>query len=185
MKRRALILMAAVTITGAAGFAALAGGNATGQPAGVYTIAAPTLVQVQASTHNSESSRGCGTPVTPTVGSEFDGTIENGAGSYLGPLHVPQGSVVTTFKLIAHDFTTPGNVFAFLARKAVVSQADLNGGYNVLASVQSKGAVNSVRVFTTKSIHHGAIDNGSFAYFVEVVNCDSTIEPIALQIAYT
>jgi hypothetical protein len=186
-KRLLLTLSALATVifssTGSLLWVNLADGQV--KPLGVaYTIATPTLVQVTASTHNGGSVAVCGAPVPATAGSEYDGVIENGAGSYLGAVHLPQGATVTRFELTAHDNTTPADVFAFLVRKNITPQKDFVLGYDVLASVRSNGAVNSARAFSTTSIRHGVIDNHSFGYFVELVNCDSTINPIALQIGY-
>ena len=50
---------------------------------------------------------------------------------------------------------------------------------------QSSGAGGLVRQFSTTSFHDALIDDNSYTYYVEVVNCAATIDPIGVQVTYT
>jgi hypothetical protein len=163
----------------------LSQGAATGATAGTLTIAAPTLVAETSSTHNGGASPVCGSSVPSQTGHEFNGTLQDAAGSLLGAVSLPQGATVTKFSATAHDNTDPGDVYAFLVRKSALKQNLFTGKYTVMATVNSTGAVDQARKFATAAITNAGIDNTSFAYFVEVVNCDSTIQPIAVQVSYS
>jgi hypothetical protein len=179
--------MRAVLAVGAAGLIAwmFLAQVAVGATAGTLTIGAPTLVQLQSSTHNGGLTPVCGSHVDPVAGSEGQGVIQDGRGSYIGAVQLPQGATVTSLRLTAHDNTDPGDVFAFLVRKSALAQPGFTNKYNVMASVGSSGAQDSARQFSTSTIKNAATGNDKWGYWVELVNCDSTIQPTAVQIGYT
>jgi hypothetical protein len=158
---------------------------AIGATAGTLTIGAPTLVQLPSSSHNGGASPACGAHVDPVAGTEGQGVIQDGRGSYVGAVQLPQGATVTSLSVTAHDNTDPGDVYAFLVRKSALKQSSFVGKYDVLADVHSSGFQDKARKFTTTSVSNALIDNASYAYWVELVNCDSTIQPTAVQIGYS
>ena len=181
MKNRTTIVFG-TAVAGLIAWMLLSQGAAVGATAGTLTLPAPTMVQVAGSSHNSSS---CGSQVGPQAGSEGQGVIQNGDGSYLGAVNLPQGSTVTSLRLTAHDFTDPGDVFAYLVRKSAKAQNSFTAKYDVLATIKSNGAVDTARRFTTTAISDAVIDNTSYGYWVEMVNCDETIQPTAVQVGYT
>lgn len=186
MRNRLLLGVCAGMFTVVGGMAfVLAQGSASGVTTGTFTIGAPTLIQVASSTHNGSLNPVCGSQIGATAGSEFNGVLENGAGSYIGGVHVPQGATITALGLTAQDFTSPADVHVFLVRKSALAQANFTGKYSVVASVSSSGAVDQARLFSSSTITNPVVDNSEFAYYVEMVNCDETIQPIAIQITYT
>jgi hypothetical protein len=183
--RRRISAILAMAVLGVAAWVLVAQVAAVGATAGTLTIGAPTLVQLQSSTHNGGLSPACGSHVDPVAGTEGQGVIQDGRGSYVGAVQLPQGATVTSLSVTAHDFTDPGDVYAFLVRKSALKQSLFIGKYNVLADVHSTGAQDKARKFTSTSISNGGIDNSAYGYWVELVNCDSTIQPTAVQIGYT
>jgi hypothetical protein len=181
MRNRTTIVFG-TAVAGLVAWMLLSQGAAVGATAGTLTIGAPTMVQVAGSSHNSSS---CGSKVGPLAGEEGQGVIQNGDGSYLGAVNLAQGSTVTSLRLTAHDNTDPGDVFAYLVRKSAKAQAGFTGKYDVMATIKSNGAVDSARRFTTTAISNAVIDNPSYGYWVELVNCDSTIQPTSVQVEYT
>src|SRR5256885_2330999 len=134
MRIRTVIGLAAIT-AGLVAWLLLSQGSATGATAGTLTIAAPALVAETSSTHNGGVSPVCGSSVPSQTGHEFQGTLQDAAGSLLGAVTLPQGATVTKFSVTAHDNTDPGDVYAFLVRKSALKQNQFTGKYAVLASV--------------------------------------------------
>jgi len=184
MKVRTVIGPGAIA-AGLVAWLLLAQGAATGATAGTLSIAAPALVAETSSTHNGGATPVCGSSIPSQTGHEFNGTLQDAAGSLIGAVTLPQDATVTKFSATAHDNTEPGDVYAFLVRKSALKQNAFTGKYAVMASVHSTGSVDQARKFATAAITNAVIDNTSYAYFVEVVNCDSTIQPIALQVSYS
>jgi hypothetical protein len=184
MRSRISAILAAAVV-GLVAWMAFAQVAAVGATAGTLTIGAPTLVQLQSSTHNGGISPACGSHVDPVAGTEGQGVIQDGRGSYVGAVQLPQGATVTKLSLTAHDNTDPGDVYAFLVRKSALAQGGFTNKYNEMASVGSSGAVDSARQFATTTIKNAPIDNGKWSYWVELVNCDSTIQPTAIQVGYS
>jgi hypothetical protein len=75
---------------------------------------------------------------------------------------------------------------AYLIRKRITSGlSPAKSGYLVMAAIHSSGAVlDTLRRFGTASIKDATIDNTRFMYYVELVNCATTVEPFAIQIVY-
>jgi hypothetical protein len=89
--------------------------------------------------------------------------IQEGRGSYVGAVQLPQGATVTSLSVAAHDFTDPVDVYAFLVRKSALKQSLFTGKYDVLADVHSTGAQDKARMLTSTSISNGGIDNSAYA----------------------
>jgi hypothetical protein len=184
MKVRTVIGLGAI-VASLLAWLLLAQSAATGATAGTLTIASPALVAETSSTHNGGASPVCGSSVPSQTGHEFNGTLQDAAGSLLGAVTLPQSATVDKFSVTAHDNTDPGDVYAFLVRKSALKQNAFTGKYTVMASVNSTGAVDQARKFASAAITNPVIDTTSYGYFVEVVNCDSTIQPIAVQVSYS
>jgi hypothetical protein len=165
--------------------ATCAGFLAVGGAVAMFVTQGQASGATQASTHNGNLNPVCGSQIAPVTGSEFNGVTENGAGSYLGAIELPQGATITSLGFTAHDFTDPADASVFLIRKGALAQTSFTGKYSVVASVSSSGAVDQARHFSSSTIKNPVVDNFHFAYFVELVNCDDTIQPTAVQVDYT
>ena len=76
-------------------------------------IAAPTFVPRDYSVHNHQGSSVCGSFVAHNgEGGENGGDLDNGGGSYLAFLRLPQGVTVRSFSLFANDFDDANDVHA-------------------------------------------------------------------------
>lgn len=179
--RRSLAVVAAL-VAAVAVFAMVGSSSlATGQVTNSFSISAATFASRNASTNDGA----CGDPVPPSTGEENRGSLSEATGSFLAPVHLPQGAVIERLSLYVHDFTDPADAHAFLVRKKIADGIGYTSGYLVMGVAESSGFEDSERRFTDRSIKNGVVDNSSFAYFVELVNCDSTIQPIAVEVVYT
>jgi hypothetical protein len=161
------------------------GGTSRASPQRV-NIAAPAFVPRDYSVHNHGTSV-CGSFVAHNgEGGENGGDLDNGAGSYLAYLRLPQGVTVRNFSLFANDNDDANDVHAYLIRKKIANNLTPKSlGYKVMATASSSGAVNDVmRQFTDSSVGGAVIDNTTYMYQVELVVCPVT-EPFAVRISYT
>jgi hypothetical protein len=150
-------------------------------------IAAPTFVPRDYSVHNRQGASVCGSFVAHNgEGGENGGDLDNGAGSYLAFLRLPQGVRIRSFSLFANDFDDANDVHAYLIRKKIANNlAPKSAGYKVMATASSSGAVNNVmRQFTDSSVTGAVIDNATYMYQIELVVCPVT-EPFGVRITYT
>ncbi len=147
-------------------------------------ISAVTFTTRTDSEHNSFAPA-CGAGVSSIEGAEFHGTQNGSEGSFLAPLQLPNGAVVTSFRYFVRDFDSDVNSHAYLARKRTAVGTNAFTGYKVLAEAHSTGFDNAMRRFDDNSINNATIDNNGFSYFLEIVNCFSTMEPISVQIVFT
>jgi hypothetical protein len=150
-------------------------------------IAAPTFVPRDYSVHNHQGSSVCGSFVAHNgEGGENGGDLDNGGGSYLAFLRLPQGVTVRSFSLFANDFDNANDVHAYLIQKKIANNLTPKSlGYKVMATASSSGAVNDVmRQFTASSVTGAVIDNATYMYQIELVVCPVT-EPFAVRITYT
>jgi hypothetical protein len=159
---------------------------ATPAPAVRYqSYAAPAFTSVQYSTHNDGSKvcgQGANTAITDQQG-ENKGDLDNGNGSYLHAVNLPQGVTVESLSLWTNDFSAD-DVYLFLIRKKLDRGMNSFAGYLVMARTKSQGAVqNTMRRFTDTSIQGARIDNQNFYYYLELIECD-TEEPHAAQIGF-
>jgi hypothetical protein len=150
-------------------------------------IAAPAFVARDYSVHNHNGLSVCGSFVAHNgEGGENGGDLDNGGGSYLAYLRLPQGATVRSFSLLANDFDNANDVHAYLIRKKIANNLTPKSlGYKAMASASSSGAVNDVmREFTDSSVTGSVIDNATYMYQIELVVCPVT-EPFAVRITYT
>lgn len=126
----------------------------------------------------------CPTLPLTTTPTEHNGAVEQGGG-YVGNLMIPQGATITGFRLSAEDNDGDTAVYAYLARKKLTNQSGgFLSGYKVLATVQTSDHA-GIRRVGTSTIASPSVDNTHFAYFVELVNCASTVNPVGIQVIYT
>ena len=184
MKR--LIGIAATASTLAlAGWVVASNTVAAGATTHAITIPVATFVQLPGSTHNGPAAPFCGAQVAPVQGTERNGALVGGAGSYLAPLSLPDQATITglSFALLDNDAST--DAAAFVLRKNVSAGLTVFGNLVNVAHAQSSGASGLVRQFSTGTVHDGLIDNSGYTYYVEVVNCGGAIDPIGVQVTYT
>lgn len=179
MERRQL-LGSAIVLAGVLAAAGLAGTQVAGATIGTLSIDAGAMVYHDDATQDSV----CGA-FTPAPGREFQGTVD-GIGTYVGSVNLAQGVRVTSLRLSARDNDTDFEAHAYLLRKRMSPQPGLDGfqGFKVMATVASSGTSTDLRRFSTSTITLPTIDNANFSYFVELVNCADTIDPIGVQVVF-
>lgn len=176
-------VLVAGTVVGGGLFVSSAASAVTTQ---VATFPIATFTPAAETTHNKTGSSVCGAfqPSQPT--SENHGDLNAAKGSFLQKVGLPNGAVARRLELWANDFDTGGDAHVYLVRKLL--QRGLSpqfGGYRVMASTATSGAVlNTMRRFSDTTIGAATINNTSYEYYLEVVNC-AVVEPFAAQIVYT
>jgi hypothetical protein len=183
--KRLMSLAAATSALALAGWVVASNTVAAGVTTHDITIPVATFVQLTGSTHNGPSAPFCGSQVAPVQGTERNGALVGGAGSYLAALSLPDGATITglTFALLDNDASS--DAAAYVLRKNISAGLTVFGNLVNVGHVQSSGAGNLVRQFSTTTFHDALIDDNSYTYYVEVVNCAGTIDPIGVQVTYT
>lgn len=159
----------------------LGGSPASGVTAGYVNVDAATMKSIAASSHDNA----CGSPAGQVGGEEFNGVLYQASGSFLAAVDLPNGATMTSLRYVFHDNTDPGDTHAYLLRKQQVSGINFTTGYLVLAEAHSSGGADLTRKVTDTSVSNAIVNNESYSYFVEIVNCDTTIEPLGVRVAYT
>ncbi len=150
------------------------------------TFAAPAFTQVAYSVHNNAGNTVCGNFAPPAdvndmANGENFGDLDNGNGSYLTNVRLPENARVTRLEVFFNDFDAE-DVHVFLVRKRTKPGMPFTHGYKVMAHVQSEGAVNGVmRQRKTTEISGPRIRNGRFYYYLEMIECGN-VEPHAVRI---
>lgn len=137
------------------------------------------------STHDGPSAPFCGSQAAPVQGTERNGALVGGAGSYLAALSLPNGATITGLTLALLDNDANSDAAVFVLRKNISAGLTVFGNLVNVGHAQSSGAGGLVRQFSTTSFHDALIDDNSYTYYVEVVNCAATIDPIGVQVTYT
>ncbi len=124
-------------------------------------------------------------PANAKQGGENMGDLDNAEGSFVQNVSLPQGAVIKRFTLFVNDADMDEDVFAYLIRKRVGNNlSPAFSGYKVLAEVKSSSAVNAtMRAFSRNVTQGGRVNNQSFYYFVEMLDC-GVPEPFAVQVAF-
>jgi hypothetical protein len=152
-------------------------------------LAAPSFMGHDNSVHNGGSFNVCfgGSAVPLQIGDENRGDLQNGKGSFIQAVIFPNGVTVRSFRLYANDNDGDLDSYAYLIRKQITPNlSPAKSKYLVMASVKTSSAVlDTLRRFLTNTIHGATIDNTRFMYYVELVNCATTVEPFAVQILYS
>lgn len=159
-------------------------GPVEGAAVGYANFTAPTFTSVEYSSQNNNSSSVCTAFAASDQAGENQGDLDNGNGSYLTNVRLPQGARVTGLSLFINDFDSE-DAHLYLIRKRIANNlAPRFAGYRVMASTRSNGAVdNVIRRFSDTSVTGAVIDNSRYMYFLELIECGNT-EPFAGQIAY-
>ena len=170
--------------TPSVGTAALANGSVTASKL------APDRLNLSAMGFVGEPT-GCapGTNCTPIMAaSVLHGDIENNAGTYFQSVSLPQGAVVTAFRVCGRDFdNTPGvNFVGFLKVNPLTTSGIAHLTPTVMATTGSNdgSTSNNFQCFQSTSITNATIDNTLNHYWVEIVLNSDTLEFDAAQIGY-
>jgi hypothetical protein len=158
---------------------------ATGATSSYINIAVPAMTGVEESTHNDGNATppdACEAQVPLDVGEEHFAGMFNGKGSFVAFLRLTDGHTISSFSLFANDNDGDTDVHAYLVRRKLTNGLVLPSGYKVLAEVHSDGAeTNELRQFTDTSILTPLVNNVTFGYMIEVVNCGGS-EPYSVQV---
>jgi len=117
---------------------------------------------------------------------ELNGALLQFRGGMLFPIQLPEGAKVTRLRYFVVDQDSTDDSFVFLLRKKLEAGVPKDAGYSVMASAHSTGNVlTNVRRFDETTIAGALADPTQFAYYLELVNCAITIEPIGVQVTMT
>jgi hypothetical protein len=181
MERRRVVVGAATVMAAVLVAAGLAGTQVAGATTGTLSIDVAAMVFQEDSSQDGI----CGV-FTPAPSREFNGTV-GGIGTYIASVNLAQGAHITNLRLSARDNDGDFETHAYLLRKRMAPQTGLDGfqGFKVMASVDSNGSSTDLRRFSTSSINSPTVDNATFSYFVELVNCVDTVDAIGVQVSFT
>lgn len=123
---------------------------------------------------------GSNVPYVNTYGNGGAYISSPGGNALVAPVHLPQGAVMTAFKVFFND-TSSGDMTVYLARQFMTG-----GGYEFMAQVSSTGITGYDSV-TTTSITHPTIDNTTTSYHVYAYSTawDSNLRIKGALITYT
>jgi hypothetical protein len=155
----------------------------SGATSGTVSMDAATFAFRHDSTHYSDH---CD-PNGISIEAENSGTV-NGQGAYFGGINLPNGTRLRSFRLVVRDNDGELDTYAYLLRKRMVPQSGydlITEQYRVLASTRSSGASMNVRRFSDTTVQSPVIDQTTYAYFVELVNCGNTVDPLGIQLTWT
>jgi hypothetical protein len=183
--KRLMGLVATASVLALAGWLVASNTVAAGATTHAIIVPVATFIQLPGSTHNGPAAPFCGSQIAPVQGTERNGALVGGAGSYLAALSLPGPSTVTGLTFAVLDNNANLDAAAFLLRKNISAGLTVFGNLVNVVHAQSGGASGLVRQFTSTTIHDGLIDNNSYEYYLEVVNCGTTIDPIGVQLTYT
>ena len=164
------------------------GGSALGATIQYRNLSAPSFVGHESSFHNDGvAPDACLAQVPLVIGQENRGDLQNAAGSFIANAVLPDGATVTAFTLFANDADSDIDSTAYLMRKKIANGlSPAKSGITAMAAAATSGAVtDTLRAFTDTTINAAIVNNAQFQYFVELVNCGTTIEPFSVQIVTT
>jgi hypothetical protein len=179
--RSRMVMFAALTAVVAGGI--LVGARAaTG--AGTRTLSFDAALFYQVPTTH-QSAPPCPDPPIDNPGTEFRGASLQRSGGMLLPIQLAKGSSVTGLKYTILDQASDADSFVFLLRKRLAAGLAKEDGYIVMASTHSTGSGGTTRQFTDTTVNQPVADPNHFAYYLEIVNCQLTLEPIGVQVTVT
>ncbi len=163
---------------------------ATGQNVQAFSVAAPSFTDREYSEHNDGNTtvaEACDPediPKETIEGGENFGDLDNGKGSYIHNVRLPDGAEVLALKLFAFDASAE-DAHAYLVRKRIEKGLDpRTDGYKTMARVSSAESTGTeMSVATDNTVEATIVNNVDFYYFLELVICE-TIEPFAVQVKY-
>ncbi|HXJ66485.1 MAG TPA: hypothetical protein VNN79_22225 [Actinomycetota bacterium] len=143
--------------------------------------------QQQTTTHTSATGTQCADPVTiDKADGEGKGALLQFEGGMLFPVQLTDGAKVTRLRLFAVDQDANVDAYVYLVRKKLQTGVPKDAGYSVMATAHSTGNVlTNVRQFDDTTITGAIADPSQFAYYLELVSCGITVEPIGIQITMT
>ena len=148
-------------------------------------VAASSFAGREASFHNDGNSPdACAAQVPLAIGQENRGDLQNATGSFIANAVLPNGATVTSFTLFANDADAEIGATAYLMRKRITNNlSPAKSGIIEMAAATTSGAVlDTLRAFTDNTITAAVVDNSRFQYFIELVNCGTTVEPFSVQV---
>lgn len=148
-------------------------------------ITAPSFAGRESSFHNDGNvPDACAAQVPLAIGQENRGDLQNASGSFIASVQLPNGSTVTAFTLFANDADSEIDSTAYLMRKRIADNlSPAKSGILAMATAATAGAViDTLRAFTDNTITQAIVDNAKYQYFVELINCGTTVEPFSVQI---
>jgi hypothetical protein len=136
-------------------------------------------------THSSANGSPCANTPDYQQWAESMGAALQGRGGFLQGVNLPGGATVTALRLIVVDQDATADAHVYLVRKRLMAGVPKDAGYLVMAHVHSTGQLlTNTRLFATDTIAKAVIDPANYAYFLEFVACDITVEPIGVQIKF-
>ena len=180
------ILLTAVVV---AGVLLLSTQGATGATSRTLSFDAAALIawdndsgaQQQFTTHFTNPP--CDDTTIDKADSESKGALLQFRGGMLFPVQLTPGSTVTRLRLFAVDQDNDADVYVYLVRKKLQTGVPKDVGYSVMATTHSTGNVlTNVRLFQDTTIQGAVADPTQYAYYLELVSCGITVEPIGIQV---
>jgi hypothetical protein len=134
-------------------------------------------------THASSPPCPAGHPTFDAADGEFKGSLLQFEGGLLFPIQLTPGATVTRLRYTVVDQDADVDSFVYLIRKRLAAGLTKDEGYSVMATTHSTGSVLDVtRQFSDTTINNKVADPNNFAYYLELVNCGITVEPIGVQV---
>ena len=175
--KRWLGLVAAVVAIAVVGVQSASG-------AGTRTLSfdAATFAQIADTTHSAAPP--CeNAPDDDAADGEFHGAMLQRSGGMLLSIQLAPGTRVTKLRYVVVDQDQDADSFVYLLRKNLAAGLKKEQGYVVMATTHSTGNVlEMARAFADTTIQKAAADPAHFAYYLEIVNCAITLEPIGVQV---
>ena len=185
---RRWILLTAIVV---AGVLLISNQGATGATTRTLSFDAAALVAYDNSDNGSQhtthfTNPPCADTTVDPADAESKGALLQFRGGMLFPIQLTPGSTVTRLRLFAVDQDAQADVFVYLVRKKLQTGVPKDAGYSVMATTHSTGNVmTNVRSFTDTTITGAVADPNNFAYYLEMVSCNITVEPIGIQVTTT
>src|SRR5208282_1537164 len=110
------------------------------------------------------------------------GSIDNGQGTWIANVALPQGAVVTALRVCGHD--NDPNVFTGTLYMAALTSPVGHASAVAMATISSSPNIDSTVCYQTTTITNATIDNTANQYFVQVVLPANTVEFSTVQIDY-
>lgn len=148
-------------------------------------LTAPAFAGHNSSFHNDGvAPDACEAEAPLDIGEENRGDLQNATGSFIASVVLPESATITRFTLFANDADADINSTAYLMRKLIEDDlSPAKSGIVTMAEASTAGAViDTMRAFSDNSIQGAKVANSRYVYFVELVNCGTTVEPFAAQI---
>jgi hypothetical protein len=159
--------------------------SATGATSRTLSFDAAVFVPIANTTHSTAPP--CEqAPVADAADGELKGALLQFAGGMLFPIQLPPGARVTRLRYTIVDQDSDVDSFVYLVRKRLAAGLTKDEGYTVMATTHSAGnLLEKTRQFTDTTINGAIADPNNFAYYLEIVNCGITLEPIGVQVTMT